>query len=281
MSIWDKDASFDDSTPFEILIVDLVNKTLRYTTYPQDITINNFIYKAIPLKHENPEYEIFKDDAQITLSVPYTEELSDYFINGVPIGLVNVELRYCNLFVTDPSDVVLTTNDYITVWRGLINSFNCELPWFELTTTNIFSSTARVGIRRRYSRTCPYPLYGNLCKIPKSEFVLNTTVDNYSGNTIGPAVILTENLYKGGYCTYINEDTGFTANQFIVSNSATQLVLSSLVRKPVIGGLLQIYQGCNHTIEDCIARYDNRPNCGAFPHVPVKKLFGASSSTYY
>jgi hypothetical protein len=281
MSIWDKDASFDDSTPFELVTVNLVSETLRYTTYHQDIKVNNLTYKAVPIKHDNPEYEIFKDDAQCVISVPYTENLSKYFINNGAIGLVTAEIWYCNIFITDPDSVTLSSTDYIVIWTGIVSAFNCALPWFELTTTNVFSSTARLGVRRRYSRTCPYPLYGTGCKVSRTDYTLNTTVSAYSGNTLNPAIAITPNIYRGGYCSYLNKDTQFRVFQFIISNSDTQIVLSGLVKNPVIGSLLQLYQGCNHTIEDCISKYNNRANCGAFPLVPVKNLFGVATNHYF
>jgi hypothetical protein len=282
MSVWDKDASFDDSTPFELITIDLLSSIMRYTTYPEDVTIAHQTYKAIPIKHDNPEYEIFKDDANCDISVPYTEELANYFINGFPFGLITAEIRYVNKWVDNPKDFVLNSDDYFVIWKGNVNAFNCQLPWFTLSTTNLFSSTARMGVRRHYSRSCPYQLYGSSCRASKADYAIYGTVNVYSGNTLTlTSAGMEPGKYRGGYCQYTHAVTGFTMSQFVINNDAHTVVLGGVVRNPMINGPCTVYQGCNHTVEDCISRFNNLANCGAFPLIPVKKPFGGSTNNFF
>lgn len=274
MSYAQQETSRDSALPIEIIEVSMGASFFYYTSADHELIVNGRTYRPLPISHESisPSVDVAKQGLKFTF--PGDVEFGEFFRVQPPSEVVRFTMYVENL---------LSPGDFVVGWLGRI--INCEWSvngsWLEAMVENVFSSTQRVGLRRRYSLNCPYALYDSQCRVSRDKYRETSAVLDVAGSTVivAAAVGKKDDYYAGGFLTYSNNATGNLEKRMIRSSvgSTGRLTLASLPASLTNGSQVDIYPGCNHTIQECQTKFDNVVNCGATPYIPAKNPYGGTT----
>ena len=186
----------------------------------------------------------------------------------------------------------LETGNVVIVWKGRLASVKPDAAAITLVFESIFTSLRRSGLRKKYQRTCPHVLYGRGCLLNKEDFA-------HTGKMIG---ISTDGLviqvpeaasFADGYFTAGMIEAPDGTLRFVTNHTGAFLTLIRPVDSlgeafassgygvnygGFYGGVaVRFFPGCDRSKEICKNKFDNLPNYGGFPFIPLKNPFGGSS----
>lgn len=195
------------------------------------------------------------------------------------------EVVSLTLFSKDGADVSVT-------WKGRLASVKPDVSSIELVFESIFTSLRRAGLRKRYQRSCPHVLYGRGCSLNKADWatagkMLALSADGLTV-TVPEAASFADGYFTSGMIEAPDGTLRFITNhigQFLtlirpVSSLGEALINSGygVSYGGFYGGVsVNIYPGCDRTKETCNNKFNNLPNYGGFPFIPLKNPFGGSS----
>jgi uncharacterized phage protein (TIGR02218 family) len=170
----------------------------------------------------------------------------------------------------------------IVRWKGRLTSIKPESSTITLIFESIFTSLRRPGLRLKFQRTCPHTHYGRGCNLNKEDWDVSGTVSAVSETTVVMAVA---GGYANGYFTAGMIEAPDGTLRFITNHVGTTLTLIRKVQSildtfaSVGPGVmsLRIFPGCDRTKETCSAKFNNLPNNGSCPFIPLKNPFSGSS----
>jgi len=194
--------------------------------------------------------EVFR--AQINLSIPVSNELVSVIMNNFTGNVTTLKIyREESLF-----------------WAGRVTSSRIIKDNATLICESIYSSIKRLGVKSTYERLCRHALYSDNCGVDKSLYAyLNVEITGINGREITiPAVSGTDDIFKLGmlyngieYVTILKR----VGDVFTIIKSIDLTV----------GQLVTLYNGCNHTMDDCHITFDNIINFGGFQFMPSSNIF--------
>ncbi len=272
MTISQNELSVQNSMPLELIQVSYTGNFWYYTSADHDIEFEGRTYRAVPITHAEIEPSVDVEKAGLEVTFPGDVEFFESFRIQPPSEVVSFTLLVQNYLFPD---------EYVVLWKGRIIDVNFQGAYLAVTVENVFSSLNRPGLRRRYSITCPYALYGSQCKVSRDAFKEITPVLGLNGITViaQSAVGKVDNYYAGGYATWANGSGGNIEKRMIRQSigSTGQLILSASPIGLSGGQLINIYAGCDHLIATCDVKFNNKDNCGATPYIPPKNPFGGAA----
>lgn len=174
-----------------------------------------------------------------------------------------------------------TAGTFAVIWKGRLAGVEPGMTDISLSFESIFTSLRRSGLRARYQRLCRHALYGRGCKLDAEAFAVAATLTDISGRvvTVAEAALQPDDYYTGGM---LRDPSG--ALSYIVEHAGESLTiqripasLSGAFTESEGSIAVDIYPGCDHTIETCWTKFDNGLNCGCFKWIPLKNPMGGSS----
>lgn len=177
-------------------------------------------------------------------------------------------------------------NDVSVVWKGRLSSVRPEDVQISLVFESIFTSLRRPGLRARYQRSCPHVLYGRGCNLDKNDWATSGAVSNAQSTTV---IVPAAALRPDGYYTAGMIEAPDGSLRFIVQHTGSTLVLirqldnlnESFANSGYglnYGGIVaRVFPGCDRTKEICQSKFNNLPNHGGFPFIPLRNPFDGSS----
>lgn len=172
---------------------------------------------------------------------------------------------------------------YYTEWRGRLGKVSPGEKNLKATFESVFSANRRVGSRRVFQRTCPYAVYGPGCKLLLADFLTAGTVTAISadGRTLTvpeaanqPSGFYTAGLveFSDGSMRYVQSHNGST---LVLIRSSDVLNADFAAASPVA---IQLARGCSQLTSICgDSTFNNLPNFGGFPYMPLVNPIGGSS----
>lgn len=172
-----------------------------------------------------------------------------------------------------------TDGNYVTWWKGRVSGKDANASQITLTCTPIFTSLQRPGLRARYQRNCRHALYGRGCNVDPDDFLFATEITDISGIALTVAGIDAQD--DGYYAGGVIVDVATGVRRFIKAHLGQQITISL----PFIGwstsessGIsVEVFPGCNRSVSDCFAKFDNLDNFGGFPYIPSINPFAGKS----
>jgi uncharacterized phage protein (TIGR02218 family) len=166
------------------------------------------------------------------------------------------------------------------VWKGRLASISPGMNAVTLKMESIFTSLRRAGLRARYLRSCRHALYGRGCGLDPEDFAEAGTVSASDGKTftIAEAATFDDGYFLGGMLRAPDGTLSYVVNH--VGSAITVQRLSYALVEEINGGFpftVSLYPGCDHSIETCDAKFNNKLNCGCFRHIPTKNPMGGGS----
>jgi uncharacterized phage protein (TIGR02218 family) len=244
--------------------------TWTYTSADAPVTHLAQVYAPAPISRPVIEDSAELNQTTLQIKAPRDFVVSNQFI-AYPPGEV-VTLKIFRQHRTDGG------NEVKTIWIGRVLSAQWEGEYSILHCEPISTSMKRTGLRRRYGRQCEHVLYGTDCKVVPATYRVQGTIAAISGNlaTIAAAAGEADGYFNGGFLWWQLPD-GRKEARMIIDHTGDQITLSAPMQQVQVGDDIELYPGCNHTIEQCDARYGNKDNNGGFMFSPDVNPFGGKT----
>ena len=125
-----------------------------------------------------------------------------------------------------------------------------------------------------YQASCNHVLYDTKCQVLRSSFEFVGTPSVETGNVLTvPGLTATKGAgwADAGYVAF-----GVLDFRLVLSSSGDNLTLILPFYETVVGQSVNVYAGCDHSIEGphgCDLKFSNHINFGGCPYVPTKNIF--------
>lgn len=268
----DAEASVESSAVteyFQISINPPTGAVYRHTTASQDLTISGLTYTAIAAERGSIVVPGVSADAEFSFKLPVDHDFTRRFmLQGTP-----------------------PTSSTIQWWRR--NGGESRLQWTgEILSMRIEGSTAIFFAPYRAMETlkrslpvllagreCGHQLYDANCGKDRNAFKVTAPVLTIAGRFITVDIATTANDGWALYGELIHVATGerrTIRDQVDQSPGVTSIVRLDLqvqIPELQVGNSVEIYAGCNHSIQQCVARFSNRQRYGGFNRMPTQNVF--------
>lgn len=255
------DGSTEHSEPREGIELILPTVTYRVATGTRDITINGQRFTASPAGREEISISTATDNASaLELKMPMSHYVPQRWMGGgVPPKRVLVNVYRMQI----------RSGEYQTIYRGYIESLSSDGKG-TVAKFNVPSRFVKILERRlpviTTSRSCPHVLYDRNCRVARDFFrVVETTIDEINGRNIR---LVTDggkpdNWAEFGELVHVPSGERMTIQAQVGSLVTIQLPIYGMA----VGDAVEMWQGCDHTIDTCIDSFVNRVNFGGFPQM--------------
>jgi uncharacterized phage protein (TIGR02218 family) len=123
-------------------------------------------------------------------------------------------------------------------------------------------------------KACPHILYNAQCQVSRALFKVTTTIAAPpSGNTITVASMapFTGQDQWARFGEIVHVSTG--ERRAIFDQVGNVQTVQMPILEAVNGDAVEVYAGCDHTVDTCQAKFQNVVNYGGFPELPGANPF--------
>jgi hypothetical protein len=287
MSVQQYEESIDDGSPiylYEARYGKAPGAVFRYNSSVDDQVVNGAVWEAATIRHG--EIAMSGNLDRSTLNLIAVEDISaaDLFIATSPSEPVVLTIFRGHIDV----EGLPREDSFFQVWVGrvLSSQWNPEEGTIELGCEPSGTSIRRLTLRRYYQYGCTHVLYGPMCKLSPT---LHTGAGVVMQLEAGRDFLVRITAVPHGMDDGTNLNGGkFRAllpdgRQVIRSLSSTKLVSGDIYRMRLlssfpenfVGLAFEVQRGCQHNWDACKS-FDNLPNFGGCPNIPVKNPFTTS-----
>lgn len=250
-----------------------------YTSADENETYNGELYESVTMGRNEIENKSQLSRANIEVSFSLDNEMARRWMRQTTEVVVSL-----SLFVKADSGLVTVG------WKGRLASVKPEQNAITLVFESIFTSLRRPGLRARYQRACRHVLYGRGCGLNKEDFAIPSEITAIDGITVTvpAAANYADGYFIGGMIEgpdgalrFITNHVGSTVVLIRELESLTDVFLNSGYGQKY--GLAygkpgcRLFPGCPRTRDVCHERFNNLPNFGGFPFIPLRNPFDGSS----
>ena len=255
MPTFDDDArSVQDAQPAELYTITTPNTVYYLTSHDTDVLFGSQVYSASTISRDNAAIAQSSNPKPLTLSVALNHPLAVELLGGVPQRDVRVQIAVYmfrsgavrQLWDGHVIDVAANgINLKLNVPSKLDDYFSVQLP--------IVENMAQ----------CQHALYDAGCTLQRSLFVVNTTVASVSGTTIGLASVggNPDNWSQYGELVRVADGERRTVTAQVSGVVTADVAFRTLN----VGDAVQLFAGCDHTVQTCRDKFNNVVNFGGNP----------------
>lgn len=272
----DDEGSEQDNRPREFYQLDVAGVTYYLTSADHDLAHEGQVYTAEPMMRESQRVVTARDGGgnnvfALTIRVDHPI-VRRWFKMGVPPQQATVtgfrkQMR---------SGLVEQ------IWRGAIVSVSCETDG--VAKLNIASLLGEPIRRRlptiRASKICNHVLYGQGCNADSESvlFKLTTTALYVNGRVVryDQGNTSASGWAKFGQLIHVASGESMTvlSHGYIgLPSSVVEVEMQNAIPDLHTGDSIIVRAGCDHTIDQCVARFDNAINFGGMPALPTRNPF--------
>lgn len=272
MAYSDLELSVDSSKPVELYWFNYSGAFWAYTNASKPIIYMGQTYQPMPIMRG--QISSPGDISKSSLEIISTADM--------PVGLLFSQYP--------PNEPVLVTvygyhildNEFAVLWKGRILSAEWDdRQQVKLRSESVFTSLQRSGLGRSFQPQCPYALYGAQCGVSNINFRDQPTVTAIDGRIVTVNNFKALDYYAGGYASWQNTSTRISEKRAIKSSTADgKITLSTYPVGLTVGAIIDLYAGCDHTLNGsngCTVKFANHIRFGGTPWQPEKNPFGGSS----
>ena len=261
-----------------VLMADCYTFTLRtgavltYTNADVPVVMGGATFLANSLMIDGLQYKcaagLDVDKQKITVLARTTDTIGGIpFLQAIRNGVLDgCEVQRDRAFLTAWGTAPVGS---VTLFKGRVSTVDSV----GRTTAQITVASDLVLLdidmpRNLYQPTCNHVLFDSGCSLVKNAWGSAGAVGSGATALIVPWAASSSAFAQGTITFTSGANTGVTAN--IKSATASALTLSyPLPNVPAAGDGFTAYQGCDHTLATCQAKFNNSGNFRGFPFVPV------------
>lgn len=254
------------------------DERILLTNAEEDQVFEGDVYRVSQIQHGEIHAAGTLDKSSLEVTALADSPLAVLFRNSPPARVVSLTIW---------RGEVAAPGVFYRVWSGRILS--CSLEGYEakLFGEPIGTAARRPGLRRNYQIGCPHVLYGPWCRANQADFTKEVALAGVSGSSVlleaGWNDPWPEAKFINGVVTWTTPG-GSTITRTIlgIQNAGpnTILRLADSATGLTAESVVAISLGCNHQLSDCADVFNNGPNYGGCPWIPVKNPVGSYNPFY-
>jgi uncharacterized phage protein (TIGR02218 family) len=236
----------------------------RYTSADAAVTVDGNLFSTWPGGIQRAEVIITTEQGRSSLRLTVARDfpIAQILQRRGRSGVIGVTAQRYHR--ADASDV-------IAFWPGgrCLMAKRTKSGARELICEPRSVSYSRNGLTRKTAPGCQHVLYGPRCRLDQDDWVHATTITALSGNTMSVASVEAGWPYTGGTVEWTDDD-GITDVVFIVEADGTAFVLDLPIYGTAISDAVNIFPGCDWTMNTCHTIFANSENHGGRLNIPKK-----------
>lgn len=259
----------------EIELYDFISNSAQFHLTPHefDVDLGGTLYTSLPIERSELVLGAEAAKSALELRVPPDVDLVRHLLNISVTG----EVTSVTLRVAKQDEQSGQWSIWGTRWMGRVMGVEVVDDHASLRCESVRVSLKRIGLRRPYSRTCPYVLYSVECGA--SPISANAIVAQAAGRNVYFSASLPAGVAGGLAGGWLETPNG--TRYMIVEElggddlpptygSGVKLLYPAAI---ATGTVVLLVAGCDHSIATCKFRFGNLNNYGGFPHIPLKNPF--------
>lgn len=260
------ESSAQSGSPVEIYDFTLGLQTFRYTTSEEPMVVDAQTYTPLAVRRSSLVMSQEESQDAITVRMPASNTLVRRYINVPPGQQMWLTIR--RLHRTDSDEQV------VTIFKGLVRSvaFSMQGLEAEMVVQPLTSGLSRETPRYTFMSSCNHVLYDTQCKVNSTSFRHIGVLELVSGVTLSIRNLDTK---PDGWATggFIISPNG-TDYRMVLNHTGDQVTLMLPFTADVgPGAEVQVFAGCDHSLETCVDKFNNGENFGGFAWVPRENVF--------
>ena len=261
-----QEVSEQENAPVELISFVYGATTFRYTSAETDYTQEALTFTSTPITV--PEVESSPEQARngLDITVPRDNPVALLFQARLPALRISVTVR--RVHRTDMAA------EAVVYWLGFVSGVEWTGATATLRCEPLDISLTRPGLVRSYGRQCGLILYRaglGQCNVDRALHEVAATVVTNTGVTLTVDAV-DPRSYGGGFVEWTDAG-GILHRVSIRSNSGAVLTLTQRAIGLETDDAVTVVPGCDHTLGTCRDVYDNEPNYGGQPLIPLKNPF--------
>lgn len=253
---------FKKNQPIEFYHFGLGPAVWRFTSADIDVTYLGEVYVSGQLKRSRIVWSGDLAQQHVTIKVPIGSPLAQAWTRfpAGASGSVRIFAQHRG------------AGDVTPLFGGRYVNFKFRGPDCELRFDSILTQRREQGLRRTASPHCPHTLYDTAafsCGIAKAGFKTSFAADAVSGVNVSGAPLAAhpDGYYAGGLLEYLRAD-GVLERRSIDTHVVNTVVLRAPIDGLIAGETVDVYPGCDHSLQTCNDKFANSANYGGLPFIP-------------
>ncbi len=230
--------------------------TQYYCNSNEIITYMGNSYTPATIERKGISYNSELETTTLGLSVaivesPFYEFLIDHFHEEIKINIY----RY------------FSYNDGVApLYSGILDDVTVSGSAASVTIAGIESFLLQTVPRFYYQPACNNTLFDTFCTLTDSDYDVNEAITAIStdGLTLSGSFSTTTNYLLYGQAVFGTE------RRMIVYHSSTIIKIRFPFSSLETDDVITVYPGCDKTLDQCVARFNNKVNFLGFPYIPKK-----------
>ena len=263
--------STQDSRPRDLYQLTIGNQTYYLTSGVRSVSYGGHLWAAYQISRGTaPVADEGGTPKQLEITLPMSHPLCQrYMAQGTPPKICTVVIYRLQV---DAGTAIL-------LWSGDVVS----LKFDQHMATLLVTPTASRLLGRRLptvtaSRSCGHALYDGMCNLNRDSFKVTTTVIQVDGRKvkvdIGSSHANPWSVFGDVYHPSSGERMDIVAQQDLGPPST---VVWLTMQAPIVGlntgDSVEVSPGCDHTIQTCLSKFNNKDNFGGMPQLPSTNPF--------
>ena len=261
--------SVRDAQPVELYTFTRGPEVFRFTTAQETHLFAGQTYTAFPIQRSKIEATQDVSRNPINFSADRSLPFVQQYISAPPTDIIDVTIQ--RFHVTD------VAQEAVVFWLGRVVNVKFKADEVQIRSEPIFTALKRPALRRLYQANCPHLLYGPVCTVNRSLFLVNAVITQVSGITLDAVAFgsQVDGYFTGGLIEWTNN--GLINKRFVTDHVGQQITINLPFAGIQVTDSVEIFPGCDHTLATCVAKFANELNYGGFPYIPVKNPFAGVS----
>lgn len=245
----------------------------RYTSADEPFLWDGNTFFPEPIKSPEATETQELGKLNITLTVPRTNEVAMMYNHFPPTAVTTLTIYRKH---RDDDQIIVH-------WVGRVLNSDFRGSTADLYGEPNTTAIKRIGLRRYYQRQCPHVLFGDHCRASADAHKVPAVVSAVSGLIVEVDVVQPDSYWAGGMMSW--DSAIGTQWRFILNNAGSTLQVNfpfmpdadPYGRGLPVSTAVNLYPGCQHTMTDCINKFNNLPNYGGQPYIPMQNPFNLTS----
>lgn len=235
----------------------------RFNNTDSDYVRGGLTYKTMQVERGKIQQTSDPDKNDLTLTFPRSLQFAVSMLRHSPEEVTTLTIYRGHI----------GDDDFITYWKGRILAVTASGNEIEMNLESIFTSMQRYGLRARFEFGCRHALYGPACGVSEVDYKFIGRVANLSGleMDIYGANAQPDGWYTGGVLHW-----GGHGLRMISSHVGNRIAINRPFSELRNGVTINLYPGCDRSVETCIHKFNNVANFGGFPWIPSRNPFDGS-----
>ncbi|MCK5131692.1 MAG: phage BR0599 family protein [Candidatus Sabulitectum sp.] len=259
-----QEISLAGGQPVEFYDFTLGSNSYNYTSAEDEIVVGAITYTPVAISRSSVSLGAESAQEILNVMMPSNAAPADEYISIVPGQVCTLSIKRYHR-----SDSGL---EMILIFKGILRTvaYTDDGHSAALSLVPLTNGFSREVPRYTYQSLCNNILYDTRCSVLQSSYQHTGQVTNINETvlTITGADGQPDGYYTAGFVQF-----GTTDFRLIIKHVGTEITILLPFNKTPLGSDVDVFAGCDHTMETCVSKFNNGINYFGCPFVPTRNIF--------